>query len=267
MTCPDVRRHWMLYLDGEGDAELHFRISDHLAMCPACAEWFHHRQRFEQALRERLAAGEATPELWDRVLVHGCAVRPKSSRRSWRFRGSLLAAAAVLLLAVAVGFWVGGRTTPAPAQPNDFPAVAADWHERLLTGSVRPALESTSDREVDRYLKTHVPFSVHCPPEKDVNFAVRGAGVCTWKDERQAAYIVGHIGETPVSILVLDHSALDAYPRESAYLVGGNRHRCNEGPFHLISGVVAGNLVVVVGSAPPEDLERLLSAYGTYPEG
>jgi predicted anti-sigma-YlaC factor YlaD len=71
VSCTDIRRHWMLYLDSEGDPELHFRISDHLGMCPACAKWFHRRQRFEQALRKRLAAGElgsATPELWDRVL-------------------------------------------------------------------------------------------------------------------------------------------------------------------------------------------------------
>ena len=50
MTCNEVRQHWMLYVDSEGDAELHFRISDHLGMCSACAEWFAGQQRFEQAL-------------------------------------------------------------------------------------------------------------------------------------------------------------------------------------------------------------------------
>ena len=68
MNCNDVRQHWMLYFDSEGDAEMHLRISDHLGMCPACAEWFARQQRFEQGFSERLAAGEATPDLWKRAL-------------------------------------------------------------------------------------------------------------------------------------------------------------------------------------------------------
>lgn len=267
MTCTEVRSHWMLYLDSEGDSELHFRISDHLGMCPACAEWFHHEQRFEQALRERLQAGEATPELWGRVLASAGGVRPKSSRRTWLVRGGLMVVAAALLLAVGVGFWLAGRTPPTPERPGDLPALAVAQHERLLTGDVRPDLESTSDQEVDRYLKANVPFSVHCPPEKDVNFAVRGAGLCKLKDERLAAYIVGRVGDAPVSILVLDHSALAAFPEEGAHLQAGDHRRCSEGRYEMVSGVVAGNLVVVVGSVSPDDLERLLSAYGSYPEG
>jgi hypothetical protein len=35
----------------------------------------------------------------------------------------------------------------------------------------------------------------------------------------------------------------------------------------MVSGVVAGNVVVVIGQAAPEALEKLLNAYGTYPEG
>jgi hypothetical protein len=67
MNCTEARTNWMLYLDREGDPELHARIAGHLARCPACAEWFARQQRLEAAVRDRLAAGEATPALWDRV--------------------------------------------------------------------------------------------------------------------------------------------------------------------------------------------------------
>src|SRR5262249_62248034 len=80
MTCNEVRRHWMLYFDSEGDAELHFRISDHLGMCPACAEWFAAQQRFEQAVRERLAAGAATPGRGRDVRRRGGVPPPGAAR-------------------------------------------------------------------------------------------------------------------------------------------------------------------------------------------
>jgi anti-sigma factor RsiW len=254
----------MLYLDSEGDPELHFRLGDHLAMCPQCVEWLARQGRFECALKARLAEGEETPGLWDRALKRADAL-PPAARRRRLVRVGLLAVAAALLLAVAAGLWFALR--PPAHHAHDLPLVAVDWHERLLRGETRPDFESTSDQAVDRYLKEKVPFKVHCPPEADVDFAVQGAGVCPLKDRRLAAYIVGRVGGSPVSILVLDHSALGAFPLEGSYLKGGNRHKCSEGGYQMVSGVVADNVVVVVGAAPLEDLERLLNAYGSYPEG
>jgi anti-sigma factor RsiW len=69
MRCNEVRQRWMLYLDSEGDASLHSRVSEHLGVCPACAAWFARQQRFEQALTEHLAAGRPSPQLWHRVLA------------------------------------------------------------------------------------------------------------------------------------------------------------------------------------------------------
>jgi hypothetical protein len=120
---------------------------------------------------------------------------------------------------------------------------------------------------VDRYLKRKAPFRVHCPPRTDVAFDVKGAGLCTVPEGRPAAYIVGQVAQAPVSILVLDRASLAAFPRDRAHLAGGRRHRCREGAYDMVAGVVADNVVVVIGAAPPEALEKLLDAYGTYPEG
>src|SRR5712692_4986755 len=103
MKCHEVRQHWMLYLDSEGDAELHFRISDHLGMCPACAEWFAKQQRFEQGLSERLAAGQATPELWVRVLGRAGITRPATARRRWFAMGGYVVGG---MCAVAAALWI-----------------------------------------------------------------------------------------------------------------------------------------------------------------
>jgi anti-sigma factor RsiW len=261
MTCNEVRQHWMLYLDSEGDAELHFRISDHLGMCPACAEWFAKQQRFEQALAERLAAGQATPELWQRVLTRAGVRSAVASRRKWFVLGGMLAAAALLLGVVYL------LLPRASAPSSDLARVAAGWHERLLQGSVHPDFVSRSDQDVDGYLKSKVPFRVHCPPRTDVNFAVEGAGVCLLNDREEAAYILGQVDQAPVSILVLDRASLAAFPAESAHLRVGQPHRCREGAYEMVSGIIADNVVVVVGNVPADDLERLLNAYGSYHEG
>jgi anti-sigma factor RsiW len=249
----------MLYFDSEGDAELHFRISDHLATCPTCAEWYAQQQRLEQALGEKLTAGRATSDLWTRVLDRaGVRARPRSRWR-WLARAGSLAAAAVIALVI-VQFMGLSRS-------SDLGRLAAGWHEKLVAGTVQPDFQSNSDSEVDRYLKTKVPFQVRCPPRTDVDFAVKGAGVCPVADQEKAAYIMGRVGSAQVSILVLDRSSLDLFPAEKAHLQGGAHHHCREGDYEMVSGVVAGNVVVVIGQASPEALEKLLNAYGTYPEG
>jgi anti-sigma factor RsiW len=258
MNCAEARQHGMLYLDGEADPGLHRRIRDHLGACQACADWFARQQHLEQAVAERLAAGGETPELWARVLQRAGLRRP-ARRRRLALAGALAAAAAVGL-AVWAGFRPSGRT---PELARD----AAELHARWERNELRPELVSASDREVDRYLKAKVPFRAHCPPRSDVGFSVQGAGVCWVEGSQQAAYIVGRVGQAPVSILVLDRSSLAAFPRDRAHLAGGRRHRCREGAYEMVSSVVADNVVVVIGTASPDALEKLLNAYASYHDG
>jgi anti-sigma factor RsiW len=252
MNCTEARQHWMLYCDSEGDPELHLLIIGHLRACLACGEWFAQQQRLEQALGKRLAAGRATPELWNRILTRTGIGQPALRRRRWLALAGGLAAAAVVVPILA-GLFVGRRSL-AP----ELARSAADWHEQRLAGKARPDFVSSSDQEVDRYLKTSVPFRVHCPPRTDVNFQVEGAGVCV-VDQHQAAYIVGKVGHAPVSILVLDKAGCG---KEK-----DGPHHCEEGEYQVVSGVVADNLVVVIGTAPAEILKKLLNAYGSYHEG
>jgi anti-sigma factor RsiW len=261
MNCTEARRQWMLYLDSEGDPDLLLRIRAHLEECSTCADWFARQQRLEQAVRAQVAGVRESPELWGRVLAGSGLCPPVAGRMRWPVLGGMLTAAA-LLLAVVLGLWHGEHRPS-----SELAREAAAWHERCLRGEVKPEFVSASDQEVDRYLKSRLPFRVHCPPRTDMNFAVQGAGVCLLKDRQQAAYIVGHVEEATVSILVLDRSSLAAFPRARSELQGGRHHFCREDGYAMVSGVVADNLVVVIGAASPDALEKLLNAYGTYPDG
>lgn len=264
MNCTETRRHWMLYLDSEGDAELHLRIREHLAVCPACAAWFTEQERVERAIVRQLRVGEETPELWRRVLTKA-EIHPPGVRLGRRriLLGGAIAAAAAILIAV----WLGRPRPQASQEPPHLSRSAAEWHAEWERGEVRPDFASTSDREVDRYLKAKAPFRVHCPPRTDVNFAVQGAGIRQLNNLQAAAYIVGRVGEDRVSILVLDRGGLETFPQDRAHLQANRRHHCREGPYDMVAGIVADNVVLVIGTAPPEKLERLLDAYGTYHEG
>ncbi len=259
MNCTEARQNWMLFLDSEGDPQLHLQVTDHLGCCPACAEWFARRQRLEDAVRQCLAAGDSTPALWDRVLDQVGRAPRRLRVRPLLVVGSLIAAAVLL---VVLG-WPWGRQPEPPGAPPELARDAADLHQRWLSGEVRPDFPSTSELDVDRYFKANVPFKVHCPPRSDVNFAVQGAGLRSLQGRHQAGFIVGRVGDTPVSILVLDRSSLSAFPRDRARLAGG-RHRCQEGAYRMVAALLADNVVVVVGNTRPETLDKLLDAYGSY---
>jgi hypothetical protein len=260
MTCDEARRHWNLYHDSEGDAELHFQIGEHLAVCPDCAQWFDQESRLEHLIAEKLRSVPETPELWGRVIADcGLTRRPKSSRR-WMVFVSIAACAASLLLA-----WLGLRAlAPSPAEV-DLTQLTASWHERLVDGREPVPFRSQSDLEVERYLRSRVSFPVRCPPRQSAGFAVRGTGVCTLANQ-PAAYLVGQVGEAPVSIFVLPSASLDAFPHLREELRREKTHRCHEGSYEMAVSVIDRNVVLVIGRMEPGRLLKVLNAYGTYPE-
>jgi anti-sigma factor RsiW len=261
MNCEEIRHHWNLYHDSEGDAALHLRLNEHLSSCPACAEWFYKQSLFEDLLNQHLAPQPPDPQLWQSVLA-GAGVLAPTTRPTF-VRPVLLIAclAAVFLMAVSLSFlWV----TPPSGGPPSLSAQAANWHNRLAGGELAATFQSASDQKVEDYLRRQVSFPVRCPPRKDAGFAVQGAGTCAFGGE-QAAFLVGNVEQTPVSIFVLARDSLNAFPHQAAALKKEPIHRCREGNFEMALSIIDQNLVVVIGQAHGERLVDVLRAYGTYP--
>lgn len=259
MNCNEARQHWNLYHDSEGDAELHFQISEHLAVCLDCAEWFGQQSRLEALLAEKLNSQAPTPELWNEVLTRSGLIQPAPTRR-WLWFAGVAACAAVIFVAM---LWTWNHS---PVQPSpDLAKLTAARHARLIAGNEIPQFESRSDLEVEDYLRTRVSFPVRCPPRKDAGFAVQGAGVCQLA-EQPAAYLSGRVDEAPVSIFVLPRDSLSAFPHQQDALLKEKTHRCREGRYAMVLGVIDKNAVLVIGQTEPERLEKVLSAYGTYPD-
>src|SRR5437016_3828159 len=109
MNCTEARQHWMLYLDSEGDPQLHLRIRDHMGECPACARWFAEQQRLERGISQCLSAGDSTPELWTGVLSRSGIQSQSARRRRWPVLAGVVVAAAIVL-AIVIGLQITGRS-------------------------------------------------------------------------------------------------------------------------------------------------------------
>jgi anti-sigma factor RsiW len=259
MNCNEARRHWNLYHDSEGDAALHFEISEHLAVCPGCAEWFARQSRLEGLLAEKLGPQPPTAALWNQVLEACGFARPARPRR-WFVLAGIAAGLAAALVVLA---WWGGLFRP--ADPTDLARLTAAWHQRLAAGGEPLQIRSRSDLEVEGYLRKRVAFPVRCPPRKDAGFAVEGAGVCRL-GEQPAAYLLGQVGGAPVSIFILAQESLAAFPHQRDALGREKAHRCREGRLEMVMAVIDCNVVLVIGELEAEPLLRVLKAYGTYPD-
>jgi anti-sigma factor RsiW len=259
MTCAEARQHWHLYHDSEGDARLHLEIEEHLAGCPACAEWFHQQSRLEDLVTEKLAEPPADPALWKQVLTDAGLKQRKSARRWFWFAGVAACAATILLVIGGIGLF------RAPARAADLTQVSAAWHDRLQSGEEPVQFASDSDEKVEAYLKDRVPFPVRCPPRKDAGFTVRGAGVCEIEG-RPAAYLRGEVGETPVSILVMPRDSLDSFPAQLEAVRRRGIHHAPAGQYAMVLREFDRNAIVVVGRVHPTTLEKVVNAYGSYPD-
>ncbi len=259
MKCDEVRQHWELYYDSEGDSELYLRVNEHLANCPTCSKWFYDQARFEDALAAKLVVPAPMPELWQQILAETGIARPVAAR-GWTFFSSFFALAASLLVAAGIWYW-----NALPQPEFHLSALTAAVHEQLASGAEQIEFVSASDEAVEDYLKNRVTFPVRCPPRKDAGFVVQGGGVCDLAGA-SAAYVFGTVDDSDVSVFVLPESRLAEFVRERDALQRERIHHCREGAYDMVLAKVDRNIVVVIGHGKPEQLEKIVRAYGTYPE-
>lgn len=257
MKCDEVRQHWELYYDSEGDSELYLQINEHLGACPGCAKWFFQQAQFEDAVTAKLAAAEPTAELWQRVLSETGVARPAAAR-GWAFFSPFFALAASLLLVAGVWQFVPQRP------PEHLSELTAVMHQQLTDDSKQIDFNSLSDVAVEAYLKGRVSFPVRCPPRKDAGFEVRGGGVCMIAGD-STAYVVGQVENRDVSIFILPAERLAQFGHERDVLSREAVHHCREGEYDMVLAKIDRNIVIVIGRGSPDKLEQVVRAYGTYP--
>lgn len=150
MDCETLVRYLDLYLDGELALEERAEVEAHLKDCPGCHESAASEVRFRTSLRQALLSARAPASLREQVARR---LRQESAAGNARYLPSLLAAAAVLMIAV-MGYGVVSMTS-VPADPVQD---AVEVH-RLSSDS-----EVFGSRDqVLGFLRTHAPFPFRVP--------------------------------------------------------------------------------------------------------
>lgn len=257
MNCHQARQHWHLFHDSEGDAELHLQINEHLERCTECARWFAQQSALEEALTHSLRDGaDPTTALWNKIEQSLVPSAPVRSRR-WLLFGSVA-------IALAASFLIAFALRGLPSAQSDLASLTVALHEKLASGQETPKFASTSHLEIEDYLKQHVSFPVRCPPRDDAGFEARGGGTCKLASD-PVAYVVGRVDGEEVSLFILSRDSLAHFPEQQKALEREGTHYQRQGSLDILVTQFDQNLVLVVGKARPEKLQRLLTAYGSYP--
>jgi len=257
MNCLEARRHWHLFHDSEGDAELHLQINSHLSQCKDCARWYSQQSAVEEAVTRTLCTGlEPTADMWRRIEQ---SIRPS---RAIANRGWVLFGSTALALAAAVLVMVG-LNAKSP-MPNELATLSADWHGKFSDGGVTPAYVSTSHLEIEDYLKKHVSFPVRCPPREDAGFQAVGGGTCQLANN-PVAYVVGRVDGKDVTLFILSRESIAQFSDSIGKLRPAAPRHVKHGDLDIVMTEFDQNLVVVVGKVTADKLRQLLRAYGSYP--
>lgn len=176
MDCETLGRYLDLYLDGELAAEERAEIEAHLKACLGCREAAASEVRFRTGLREVLLSARAPASLREQVTRR---IRQEANAGNGRFLPSLLAAAAVMMIAV-VGYGVVSLTSGHDDPVQDLVEV-----HRVSSGS---EVFGTRD-QVLGFLRTHAPFPFRVPIPDGEDTRLVGARVTRLGDSPAVVYL------------------------------------------------------------------------------
>ncbi len=251
--------------DGELSAEELASANEHLDRCPACTS---------QALSESVLKSATArvhkyappPDL--QLRLRKLATRPESksaafadgsvanSRTSQWPHGSIrslgwLAAAAVLLIAVSIGF-VQQRTGYSRRAPDTYAALvteACDQHIAALAAGPAPEVISTDRHTVKPWFQGKLPFSFNLPESLPANTTLDGANL-SYLGSQAVAQLLYSIGKHRVSVFVRERSAL----------TGAQPIQAEHAGFH-VAGFETDDLEgIAVSDVDPARLRELVAA-------
>jgi anti-sigma factor (TIGR02949 family) len=228
--CSNITSHIALWLDGELQGEEKRVFESHLEGCERCSERVSIESEFLNALHSARQAHEAPTQLRNCVIaileevpVETPApshlrnritesIRHVSGRQSSRNLRLGLAVATLIIVAVALGLWLGRMQAEQPARnsPSSFAMMAANTHRRYLDRQLPLEIASASPEEISDWFDGKVPFSVKLPKYQEASgqvklYQLEGARLVGYKED-YAAYVAYRMGQRPISLVMTSNS-------------------------------------------------------------
>lgn len=199
-----ILEHIPLYIDDELQEGERLAVEAHVKACPDCRAALDAEHEFVAAIRNARPSYKTPQSLREKV-AH-LAQESAAHRRllsPWS-----IAACALLLFALAM-FWFAAGTS-LRVDSSSFVAIAADSHQRYLTGQLPLEVFSDSPEKVSAWFVGKLRFNLKLPeypqePGKPKPYQIEGARLVGFKED-YAAYIVYRLNGHPISLLVTTDS-------------------------------------------------------------
>jgi anti-sigma factor RsiW len=246
MKCAEVRKFVRLYLDSELDAKNSFEVEQHLESCAECAGLFEAEKKFDERLGRFLRGGQATRALWENVEAQ---IAPKRFAKLRAFWPAALAAG--LFIGAGVVFLTKSRSL-------DLADAVEECHSAYVHQVTTPEFSGPVPEKVAQQFGGRLDAGAFSYRPSESAFTSSGARLCHVEGV-PVALILGHCGETPVSMIVFKKSEVDHFPETKRKLESGDPIACSHsGRYQFAARFVDDHVVCVVGDRPRPALEDLL---------
>ncbi|MEO8426120.1 MAG: zf-HC2 domain-containing protein [Verrucomicrobiota bacterium] len=255
MKCHEVRNLVVAYLDSELDAKTSLEIQLHLQSCAECAELFAQEQKFNERLFRVLRAGPSTPGLWEEVESR---LRPARTGGWFVRHWKRVAIGGLGTLVVAGIVWLAGPRFG--GSPLDLARVVGKDHAEFVKGQMGSQFVGRVPEEIARQFEGRLDVEAFAARPASGGFRYEGARLCHLSGV-PAAWTLGRIQETPISLVVFKQSELEHFPRAKERLDSGDPIVCSRtGRYQFAARFVDGYVVCLVGDFRRAELEAVLKS-------
>jgi len=242
MACDEWRGKLDLYVDGElapPDAAI---VSAHLRTCAACAAEALDRVQLKRSIATAGKRYEPNPALRARIAKSVAAKAPSQSGWAWKILA--IPAALVLILSVAVNFYVSRES----ARRQRVYSELADQHVTALASATPVDVISTDRHTVKPWFQGKIPFSFNLPELAGTDFTLVGGRVA-YLAQAPGAHLVYQLRKHEISVFIFQDRGT-----ETGGLPSGLTHTLS---FNENNWSQNGLRYFVVGDVGAEDIEAL----------
>jgi anti-sigma factor RsiW len=242
MACEPWRQKLDAYVDGELSASEVSELVTHLRQCAGCAAQALERVQMKRSVAMAGKRYEASAQLRQKILQ---TVRSRQRRQgAWFWRIVALPAALVLILSVAVNFYVDREK----ARRQRVYSELADLHVTTLASANTVDVVSTDRHTVKPWFEGKIPFTFNLPELQGTDFTLVG-GKVTYLAQAPGAHLIYRIRKHEVSVFIFQDRGA-----ETATLSSGP---VSAASFTEESWTKNGLQYFVVGDVNADDVESL----------
>ena len=242
MACDAWREKLDAYVDGELPSMEAAALGKHLRECSDCAGEALERVQVKRAVAVAGRRYQASLQLREKV-QRSIAGRPRREK-AWVWRIVALPATLVLLLSLAVGFYVEHERTRQQRVYSEL----ADLHVATLASGSPVDVVSTDRHTVKPWFQGKIPFTFNLPELQGTDFTLVGGRV-SYLAQSPGAQLIYRVRQHEISVFIFQDRG-----EETAVPASGPVSTMS---FTLESWTKNGLRFFVVGDVGAQDIEKL----------